>query len=90
MIVMHEAMIDVFVTLELIKLFAFPKNPSILHGREHKFQTQKNPRLSMPKGKNRFNACVTDVMNAYVQCEKYLGFDMGQYMGTDPDTKKAT
>lgn len=32
-----------------------------------------------------FDACVTDVINAYMQCAKYLGFDTGRYIGTGPD-----
>ena len=32
-----------------------------------------------------FDACVTDVINSYMQCAKYLGFDTGRYMGTGPD-----
>ena len=32
-----------------------------------------------------FDACVTDVINSYMQCAKYLGFETGRYMGTGPD-----
>ena len=29
-----------------------------------------------------FDACVTDVINSYMQYAKYLGFETGRYMGT--------
>ncbi len=32
-----------------------------------------------------FDACVTDVINAYLQCAKYLGYETGRFMGTGPD-----
>ena len=32
-----------------------------------------------------FDACVTDVINSYMQCAKYLGFETGRYMETGPD-----
>ena len=32
-----------------------------------------------------FDACVTYVINAYLQCAKYLDFDTGRYIGTGPD-----
>lgn len=32
-----------------------------------------------------YDACVTDVINAYIQCTKQLGFMTGRYIGTGPD-----
>lgn len=32
-----------------------------------------------------FDACVTDVVNAYMQCAKYLGYETGRFVGTGPD-----
>ena len=32
-----------------------------------------------------FDACVTDVVNVYMQCAKYLGYETGRFMGTGPD-----
>ena len=75
---------------ESVCLFVeFSKSMGKSTSTNHKFIREYSCQSAIRRGWSTqnfsFDACVTNVINAYMQCAKYLGYETGRFMGAGLD-----